>query len=311
MKFGDFKAHLALLAVNFIYGANYVIIKLVAPEYIKPFGLVLIRVVVAMLLFWAFHAVLKNMGRIHERAKKITGKDFLMFAVCALFGIAINQSLFLKGVSMTSPVNASLIMITVPIMALVFAFLLLGERITPLKALGIAMGASGAALIIWYSGKSGSVQGNIVGDIFVFVNACSYAFYLVLVKPLIKCFHPITLIKWLFLFAFFYVLPIGYGEFVEIEWEKMTATAWLCAFYVVFAATFLTYLLNLYALSKVNVSVVGAYIYLQPVIATGIAIMLRMDVFSGLKMLAAMLIFIGVYFVSGVSSKPMQTEQPA
>lgn len=292
------KAHFALVIVNLVYGANYVIAKEVTPEYILPFGFILMRVTTGVLVFWLLSMLLKRFSP-RLQAEKIERKDFLAFAYLGLFGVAINQLMFFKGLSMTSPIHASLIMITTPITVLIVASFLIKERITWLKALGILFGAAGAVLIILYGHQGGgSSVSSVQGDIFIYINASSYALYVVLVKPLMSRYHPLTIIKWVFTFGLIYVLPFSWGEFQAIEWHTFTNSTWLGVAYVLLLTTCVTYLFNIYALQTLNASTVGAYIYTQPVIATIIAISLGKDALSSLKLLAAALIFTGVFLVS-------------
>ncbi len=292
------KAHLALIIVNLIYGANYVIAKEVMPAYIQPFGFIVLRVSFALCLFWLFHYFVSRVrtGLIH---KKIERKDWGMLAACGLFGVAINQLMFFKGLSLTAPINASLIMITTPILVLIMAAIIIKEKITSFKLFGVLLGCIGAGLIIWFGNKAGKAgAGSRLGDLLVFINASSYALYLVLVKPLMARYHAITVVKWVFFFGFLIVMPFGWNEFTQIEWNSFPVFIWACVVYVVIATTFITYLFNIYALQKVNASVVSTYIYTQPVIATIIAISFGKDSLSLIKVGAAIMIFIGVFLVS-------------
>lgn len=304
------QAHLALIAVNLIYGANYIIAKEVTPEYILPFGFTLIRVFCATCLMWALHQLLCQFAEtdslIHKQLSKI---DLLKIAGCSIFGVAINQMLFLKGLSMTSPINASLIMITAPIAVLIFAAIIVKERINWQKALGILLGACGAGIIIIFSHNNAGMGGSpssALGDFLVFANASSYALYLVLIKTLMEKYHPFTILKWVFFFGFFFVLPFSYSEFLVIQWDAFLPTTWMGLVYVVFCATLLTYLFNIFALNRVNASIVGIYIYTQPIIASTIAIALGKDALSSLKILAAALIFMGVFLVSRKTNDGME-----
>ncbi len=297
------KAHLALIIVNLIYGANYVIAKEVMPTYIQPFGFIVLRVSFALCLFWLFHAFISRIrsGLIH---KKIETKDWGMLIACGLFGVAINQLMFFKGLSMTAPINASLIMITTPILVLIMAAIIIKEKITARKMFGVFLGCLGAGLIIWWGSSGGGLgDSSRLGDLFVFINASSYALYLVLVKPLMARYHPFTIVKWVFFFGFLFVLPFGWQEFSDIQWHTFPRFIWLCVIYVVVATTFITYLFNIYALQKVNASVVSTYIYTQPVIASLIAISFGKDSLSLLKVVAAIMIFTGVFLVSHQTKK--------
>jgi len=294
---------MALVAVNVIYGASYVVAKEVTPLYVKPFGLILIRVSMACLLYLLFYLLLRQTSAPHARLRvAIQRQHFIRLILCGLFGVAINQLLFFKGLSMTSPISASLIMITTPILVLLIAAFLLQEHLGRLKILGVALGALGAAAVI-AGGKAGYHSGSTAGNVLVFINAASYGLYLVIVKPLMERYHPLTVILWVFLTGLCFVLPVGYAELAAVQWQSITPFIWLCIVFLVLATTFLTYLLNIYALGKVSPSVVGIYIYSQPLIATLIAVGLGKDTLSLLKAGAAALIFAGVYLVSNTQGK--------
>jgi len=283
-------AHLALLAANIIYGANFSIAKAIMPEYIKPFGFIVLRGIGAILLFWLFHALMMR--------EKVERQDFPKIALCAVFGIAINQMLFFKGLSITTPINAAIVMTSTPVLVLLAASLLLREKITRSKIIGIVSGITGALLIILVGKDFSFGSETMLGDLLVLINASSYAVYLVMVKPLMKKYHPLTVIKWIFLFGFFMVLPFGYKQAMEIDWAIMPARILWGVAFVIVCLTFLTYLFNSYALSRVSPATVSIYIYSQPVFATAIAISLGNDSITALKVIAAVLIFGGVYLVS-------------
>jgi len=282
------KAHLALLTVNLIYGANYVIAKEAMPAYIQPFGFVCIRVTGAFLLFFLLHTLL-----IKESVEKA---DIPRLILCGFFGVIFNQLLFFKGLSLTSPINASLIMITTPIIVMIISSILIKEKITKNKAAGIALGAIGVSIIHLVGGDQ-KIEGNLLGDIMVLLNAICYGSYLVMVKPLMNKYNPFTVLKWVFgtgLLVWF----VGFSEFNAIDWASFLPHIWLVVAYVVIGTTFFAYLLNTYALKRVNPSLVGIYIYSQPIIAALIAISLGKEGFSSIKIMSAALIFTGVYLVS-------------
>ncbi len=299
------KAHLALIVVNVIYGASYVVAKEVTPLYVKPFGLILIRVSMASLLYYSFFKALTINSPAGTRLlNPVERADWGRLILCGLFGVAINQLLFFKGLSLTSPISASLIMITTPILVLLIAAFMLHERLTWVKIVGVLMGAIGAAAVI-AGGKASSDGGSTIGNLMVFINAASYGLYLVIVKPLMQRYHPLTVVLWVFITGFCFVLPMGYSELMAVEWHTLTPMVWGCIVFLVLATTFLTYLLNIYALEKVSPSIVGIYIYSQPLIATLLAVSLGKDGLSGLKIVAALLIFVGVFLVSNNPKKAL------
>lgn len=203
------KAHLFLFIANLIYGANYTIAKEVMPMYIEPFGFIVIRVSIALALFTAVHRLFVN--------EKVKREDLPRLALCGIFGVAVNQLMFFKGLDLTTPVNASLMMLTTPILVLIISAIVIREKVTFVKISGILLGAAGAMTIVLYGHDISNGISASSGDFFVFINACSYGIYLVTVKPLLAKYHPVTVIKWIFIFGWFIVLPVGYQQFSVIE----------------------------------------------------------------------------------------------
>lgn len=290
MKGSNLKAHLAVLSANLLYGANFSVAKIAMPEYILPFAFITLRVcIAAVLYFFLFKFIVKT--------ESVKGK-YKMLMLLALFGIAINQLLFFKGLSLTTPINAALIMTTNPITVLIIAAIFLGEKITKLKVGGVLLGIVGAAALILYGNKVSISQSSALGDLLVFINSVSFAIFLVLAKPILKQFQPLTVMFWLFFFGIFMVTPFGVGELQEVDWSVLPTKAYLSIAYVVLGTTILAYICNIYALKNLNASVVSTYIYLQPLFATFFALLLGKDTPNILHLLAAAFIFTGVYMVS-------------
>jgi drug/metabolite transporter (DMT)-like permease len=288
----NIKAHLALLGANLIYGINYTVAKDVMPDYIGPSGFVLIRVTGALLLFWLAASVVKK--------EKVEKKDLGRLFLCGMFGVAINQLFFFEGLNLTSPINAGIIMVSTPILVLLISSFLIKERVTNNKIVGILTGIAGALLLILGNTRinSSGVIANPLGDTFVFLNATSYAIYLAMVKPLMMKYNTLTVIKWVFLFGIIPVIPIGFNQATEVNWSEMPTIIWMEIAFVVFATTFLAYLLNTYALKTVTPTVSAIYIYLQPILAALIAVLAGKDQIDFIKVISTILIFIGVYLVS-------------
>lgn len=284
------KIHSALLAVGLLYGANYTIAKILTPHFIGPYGVILLRVFFGGLLFWAI-------GLFSRSEKIVYKRDYLKLAGLSLLGVAINQLTFFKGLSITTPIMASVLMTSSPIIVLIAAYLILKEKVSKVKVFGIALGATGAILLIGIDGFE-FTSTTFLGNFLVVVNAASFSVYLVLVKPLLIRYKPFTIIKWIFFFGFFFVFPFGIGELLAVDWQMMPQDAWFSLLYVIIGATFLVYLLNNWALQFVSPSLVGYYIYVQPVFSTLIAISFRGDNIRLDELLYSLLIFVGVYFVS-------------
>ena len=285
------KAHLALFAVALIYGANYTIAKEVMNNgSIQPLGFILLRVISGFLFFSLIHRLL-----IREKVEK---KDFGLLMLCGLFGVAINQMFFFSGLELTRQINAALIMTVTPVIVLVASAILIGERITFRKLIGILLGGSGAVLLISFNKEIDFDRSGRLGDLMILVNAISYGVYIVLVKSLLRKYHPFTVIKWVFTFGLIAVFPFGFRQLGAVEWSLFSFPVWTAVLYVIIGTTILAYLLNIYALGILNPSTVSIYIYLQPLIAAAIALYLGKDELTWVKFISGLLIFYGVYLVS-------------
>ena len=280
-----------------IYGVSFTVAKEVMPQYVKPFGFIFLRVSGATLLFW-------TVG-LFVRKERIDTSDYPRLLLGAIFGIALNQLSFFKGLSMTTPISASVIMVSSPILVLSFSAILLRERVTKRKISGIFIGMIGAVVLIVFGKEMGSSSDGSLGNLLIFVNATSYSLYLILIKSLTRKYQPITLAKWLYLLGLFMVIPFGIQEFNLIEWQGMPeGILWRIGFIVVFTS-FLTYLLNLFAIRKLLPTTLSIFIYLQPVIATSYALLIGSDSLNLIKLLSTLLIFTGVFLVT---HKPRSVE---
>lgn len=284
----------ALIVVSIatlIYGVNYTIAKEVMPIYVKPFGFILIRVIGATAIFWMLSLFVKS--------QKIDKSDYKKILIASFFGIGLNMLSFFKGLSLTTPISASVMMVTSPIMVLIFSSILIKKNIGKQRILGIIIGLIGAILLITFGNSQDTEATNSNwGNFLVFVNATSYGLYLVISKKLIEKYHPITLVKWMYLFGLIFTIPFGYNELKEVVWQEMpTNIYWNIGFVVVFTSC-VTYLFNLYGLSKLKPTTVSVFIYLQPVIATIYALIVGSDSLNLVKIGATLLIFSGVYLVT-------------
>lgn len=289
-------AHLALFAVALFYAGNYLIAKTVMNgDFLEPLGFVLLRVSSATLLFW--------LASLFVKSKRIERRDWPVFVLCGLTGVAANQSLFFSGLELTTPVHASLIMTTNPILVLVFAYFILRDKVTWRKVLGIAIGFAGALFLVAAGQQVVEADEYMLGDTMIFLNATSYALYLVVVKRLIAKYPPLTVIKWVFTIGLFFVIPLGFSQLTHTNWELFTMNAWLGVVYVIICVTFLAYLLNIYALQRVTPSTVAFYIYLQPLLASLLSVMFGMDTLNLTTVISGLLIFTGVFLVSDIGLK--------
>lgn len=290
-------AHVGLLATNIFFAINLSAVKyLTSNNYMQPFGINLIRVAVSVLLFWMMFLVKPS-------SKKVESKDIPRFLLCAFSGIAINQLMFLKGLSYTYPIHAALLMLTTPILITIIAAWLLKERISFFKIMGLGLGVTGAIVLIAGRPKSGEANHVFLGDILILTNAIAYTVYFILVKPLMLKYNPVQVIRLVFTFGLPMVLPFGWGEFVAINWASFNTTAVVCIGLIVIGGTFLAYLFNIYGIKVLGASVAGSYIYLQPVFATIIAMLFLHENLELYKIIAAVAIFSGVYLCNKQANK--------
>ena len=284
-------AILAAISEATIYGLNHTIAKGVMPLYIKPFGFILLRVTGATILFWLISLWFPK--------EKIATSDWLRLIACAVFGMVINMLLFFKGLSLSTPINSSVIVTITPILVLVLSSYLLREKITWLKVSGIFLGLSGALMLVLFSEEMRQDAPNIpLGNLLFIVNAFSFGIYLILVKPLASKYHPITLMKWLFLIALIVNFPLTISEFSEVKWQQLPSPVIWSLVFVVLGTTFSTYLLNIFAIKQLSPSTLSSFIYLQPLIAIIFAIIMGTDELNLLKVAAGSLVFVGVYLVT-------------
>ncbi len=276
--------------VAFIYGATFIVAKDVMPTYIQPFGFILLRVLGATVLFWI-------LGLLAPK-EKIDKKDFPRIAAAAFFGVALNMLTFFKGLSMTSPISASVIMVSTPIVVLLFSAIFLKEGLGLRKISGVLIGMSGTVVLIVYGSVSGDAASSQIGNLLVFVNAVSYAMYLILIKKLITKYHAFSFIKYIYSFGLLFVLPFGFNEIQQVNWTIIPNVIWLEIGFVLLFTTFFAYLINLMSMRYLKPTTLSVFIYLQPLFASVIAISLGKDSLGPIKLIAALLIFIGVYLVS-------------
>ncbi len=286
----NFSGHLAVIGANIIFGVNYVVAKGIMPDYLLPRPIIFLRVAGATLIFWLVSLFFPK--------EKIARNDMIRLAVCAVFGIAVNQILFFEGLNLSTPINAAVIMVTIPIMVLVFGHFIIGDKISRNKLLGILFGFSGAVYLILQGGMISLNTSTSLGNLLIFLNASSYALFLVLVKPLMAKYSPLTVMKWVFLFGFIYISPFTFPLLLASDFSSIPPNIWMSISYVVVFTTVLAYFLNNYSLKTISPTMNSAYIYLQPLLATVVALSVGKDKLTYIEVLAAASIFIGVYFVN-------------
>lgn len=291
MMKGRYSALIALVLVQLFYGVTFTFANdVIDGGHIPPFGFILARVLCATALFWLFDCFV--------RSEKIQRGDFPKLIIAAFFGVALNMLSFFKGLQYTTPINGSVIMITVPIIVLILSAIILKEQVTKIKIFGIGLGLSGALVLSLYGESPQNGENIALGNFLVFVNAASYSYYLILIKKLTAKYHPYSFIKWLFLFGSIMVFPFGFQELTAVEWGGFSSYIWFSVGFVIVFATFGTYLLNPLALNTLKATTVSTFLYLQPIFAGLFAIAMGSDSMDMTKAFAVVLIFIGVYLVS-------------
>ena len=288
---------LAATVATTIYGLNHTIAKMVMPIYIGSLGLVLLRVLGATIIFWTIGLFFKS--------KPIEKKDRFTIIKCGLFGMSINIAAFIAGLDYSTPVNSSILIIISPIFVVILSFFIFRNKINFLKILGIIMGFIGALILILNADSNSSVGRNIpLGNFLFIINSISYAYYLIIVKPMAQKYDLITLFKWLFLIGLIFNFPLGINQFTDVNWSSLPVKeAILPMAFVVICTTVMTYFLNGYALSKITSTEVAVFMYLQPIIGIVFAIFTKSDTISLTIIIASILIFIGVYLTSVMKQK--------
>lgn len=285
------KAHLAVLGTNLFFAANFSLVKMLSPALVGAFAMNLLRVGLSLILFWGVWFF----GKVEAG---IDRKDWGRFFLCALTGVAINQMLFIKGLTLTTTIHASFLMLVTPLMVTLFALWVLKERLTGIKALGLALGIGGAVFLVMQKEMSGNASNYLLGDILIFINAVSYSIYFILVKPLMQRYSPLHVIRWIFTLGLFMILPFAWQQTAEINWGGFEWQHGLALFCIVVTGTFLAYFFNAYGIQHIGAGTTGTYIYTQPVFAVIIATLLLGESLTWQKVVAAVLIFSGVYLVS-------------
>ncbi|MBP7496514.1 MAG: EamA family transporter [Bacteroidales bacterium] len=284
------KAHLSLLAATLLFGFNYWIAKGLMPTFFSPMQIVFMRIIISFFLYLLLHFTYKR--------TKIEQKDLFRLFICGVLGVSFNQIMFFEGLNYSTPGNVSLLHVLNPVLVVVFAVFIIKEKINFVKGTGILLGAAGAAFLVVYDSFISFSNDTLKGNIFIIINLTSYSLYLVLIKPLLNKYNPVTVMMWIFFFGLLTSFPITVNYMHDIDFSLIPTSALVSLAYVIFATTFLAYLLISYSLKRLEASVVSYYTYLQPVIVSTIGIMLHKEGLNMTKIISAALIFTGVYLVS-------------
>lgn len=282
--------HLAAFGAYLIFGLNVVFCKDMANSGgINPGLLFGMRAIVAAALFWAASAFVKR--------EPVTWRDLLAMAGAALLGLVIPQTTFLYAITMTAPITLSVVNSITPIVTMFLAAIFLREPITWKKALGVAVSFGGVLWLIMQR-SDGAGSSSMLGVLLCVVNSVSFACYLGIFRPLIRRYHSVNLMKWMFLIAFIVTLPQSLWGLGRTDWSAVPASAWWEVAYLIFFATFVAYFLIPVAQQRIRPTLVSMYGYMQPIIAAVVGVWMGMDSLTLTKAAAALLVFAGVYIVN-------------
>ncbi len=297
MKNNSYRGHIAMLSANIMWGCMAPISKAVLQSGINPFALTTFRMLGAAIAFW--------IASLFTPKENVPPKDLALLFFAALFGIVLNQGSFILGVSKTSPIDASIVTTTTPIITMIIAAFYLKEPVTGKKVMGVFIGALGALLLIMGSQQvaNGNASNNIWGDLLCLQAQISFSIYFVLFKELISRYSPITIMKWMFIYASVCCIPFSYRQITAIDFSSLPYTVFLGIGFVVLGATFIPYLLISIGQRILRPTVACMYNYIQPIVASVLAVLWGMDHFGPIKIIAVILVFSGVYIVTQSKSR--------
>jgi len=291
------QGHVAMLFTSLIFAVNMPFSKNLMPDWMSPMGLTYSRFTFGAIAFWLLSFFLKS--------EKVTLKDMGTLFIGSLLGVGINQVTFITGLKLTSTANASIVITITPVLVMIISFLILKEPITFKKAGGVLLGLVGVLSVILTSEIAASGrEASLVGDLLCVASSLSYAFFLVLTRGISKRYNSVTIMKWMFLFSSLLFFPFGFRDVITSKlFSSGTSIAWISYMYLLVGATFITYLLIPVAQRQIRPTTIGMYNYLQPLVASYIAIIIGQDSFSWTKPFSAIFIFMGVYFVTTSKSR--------
>ena len=295
MEKNKFNGHIAMFSANIIFGLNTPISRTLMPQILSPYTLTFFRLAGGLILFWIVSVFTKK--------EHVPAKDILLLFFASLFALTLNQLPYFIGLSLTSPIDASIVVTMLPILTMILAALILKEPITLMKAIGVLVGASGALLLVFHSPVIHNGHSNFWGNVIVFGAVSSFALYLTLFKALISRYSSVTIMKWMFLFGTIVCLPFCYKPIMQTDFSMLTLPTYWRIGYVVVFATFIGYLLIPVGQKNLRPTTLSMYNYVQPVVASMVAVAIGIDIFGIEKGLAGVLVFAGVYIVTQSKSK--------
>ena len=286
-----FIAHLSMFGACAGWGLMAPIGKDAMTHGIDGITMVTFRVVGACVLFWLASLVAPK--------EHVPRRDKLMFMGAAVFGLVCNQCCYTIGLSITSPINASIVTTSMPIFAMLLSALILKEPITGKKTLGVMMGCSGALILILTSAAHASDKvGDIRGDLLCLFAQFSFALYLSLFNPLIRRYNVFTINKYMFSWGVLMLLPFTFSHAYGVATSGLSTKVWLEAGYVVVIGTFIGYILTMIGQRTLRPTVVSVYNYVQPIVSVAVTLLMGIGVLKPTHALAVILVFSGVWLVT-------------
>ena len=290
----NIQGHLFALTANILWGLMAPIGKSALVEF-SALSVTTFRMVGAAACFWLLSLFCKR--------EQVDHRDMLKIFFASLFALVFNQGVYIFGLSMTSPIDASIVTTTLPIVTMIVAAVYLKEPVTNKKVLGIFVGAMGALILIMSSQNASSGNGSIIGDLLCLVAQISFSIYLTVFKGLSQKYSPITLNKWMFVYASMCYIPFSYHDVAVIQWTEISTAALLQVGYVVVGCSFFAYICIMTAQRLLRPTVVSMYNYMQPIVASIVTVIIGMAVFNLEKGIAIALVFLGVYIVTQSKSR--------
>lgn len=286
----NYSPHIALLGVQLFFGTLPVVGKYVL-QTIPNFALVGFRVGGAALAFIVLQSFSKDGLRLDKKS------HYWWFLLYSLLGVALNQILFVNGLARTTATNTSLLAVLIPIFALLVSIVFGLDKLTARKVFGVVLAAAGVVYLIDPAKASFSSE-TTRGDLMIIVNCLFYATYIAISKNLIQRYGALKSMAWLFLFGSLLTVPLGIHSLAAIDLAAVPNLTWLAVAAIIIFPTTLAYYLNAYALARVSPGVVAIYIYLQPIIGFLSAVIFLGEQFGTRIILAAILIFGGLFLVT-------------
>jgi len=301
----NLRAHSSMLAATLLFGANYWIAKGLMPNHLLPMQIIFLRVLGTLLIALVIQMSIKEL-----RILKIDREDYPRLILSSLMGVAFNQMMFFTGLNNTTPVDAAIINSVNPIMVLIFAAWLLKDRIGTSRLTGIILGAAGALMLILLGHPLSPKEGHFTGNMFIVANTAAWSLYLVIAKPLMVKYNPLIMMKWVFLIGFIGVFPFTIKQALNIDFSSFDSFTWLSILYIIFGTTFLAYFFITYSLKRLSSAVVAYYTYIQPIVVAIIGIIVFAEQISWVKIVSALLVFAGIYFVTRKKNSPRPKPEP-